>query len=51
MKVLFWDIDGTLLQAGKAGLFAFDEAVREIYGQTIDYASIKIGRASCRERV
>lgn len=41
MKVLFWDIDGTLLQAGKAGLFAFDEAVREIYGQTIDYASIK----------
>lgn len=41
MKVLFWDIDGTLLQAGKAGLYAFDEAVREIYGQTIDYASIK----------
>ncbi len=41
MKILFWDIDGTLLQAGKAGLYAFDEAVREIYGQTIDYKTIK----------
>lgn len=41
MKVLFWDIDGTLLQVGKAGLFAFDHAVREIYGQTIDYKLIK----------
>ena len=41
MKILFWDIDGTLLQAGKAGLYAFDEAVREIYGRTIDYKTIK----------
>ncbi len=41
MKVLFWDIDGTLLQAGRAGLYAFDEAVREMYGQTIDYGTIK----------
>lgn len=41
MKVLFWDIDGTLLQAGRAGLYAFDEAVREIYGRTIDYTAIK----------
>lgn len=41
MKVLFWDIDGTLLQAGKAGLYAFDQAVREIYGRTIDYTKIQ----------
>lgn len=41
MKVLFWDIDGTLLQVGKAGMYAFDHAVQEIYGQTIDYQLIK----------
>lgn len=41
MKVLFWDIDGTLLQVGKAGLYAFDQAVRELYGRTIDYRLIK----------
>lgn len=41
MKVLFWDIDGTLLQVGKAGLYAFDHAVQEIYQRTIDYRLIK----------
>ncbi|MBO5244703.1 MAG: HAD family hydrolase [Selenomonadales bacterium] len=41
MKVLFWDIDGTLLQAGHAGRYAFDQAVREIYGRTIDYRLIQ----------
>lgn len=41
MKILFWDIDGTLLQVGKAGLYAFDHAVQEIYGRTIDYRQIK----------
>lgn len=41
MKVLFWDIDGTLLQAGHAGRYAFDQAVREIYGRTIDYKLIQ----------
>lgn len=41
MKVLFWDIDGTLLQVGKAGRYAFDHAVQEIYGRRIDYSLIK----------
>ena len=29
MIVLFWDIDGTLLTTGKAGVPAWDTAVRE----------------------
>src|SRR5678810_226750 len=30
MIVLFWDIDGTLLTTGKAGVPAWEQAVREI---------------------
>ena len=30
--VLFWDLDGTLLLTGRAGLFAFEEAVEEVTG-------------------
>lgn len=41
MKILFWDIDGTLLQAGHAGRYAFDQSVREIYGRTLDYKMIQ----------
>ena len=33
MKVLFWDIDGTLLTTAKAGVFAWEDAVREIIGR------------------
>lgn len=40
MKVLFWDIDGTLLRTGKAGLYAFQEATRQILGQTADFGRI-----------
>jgi phosphoglycolate phosphatase len=29
---LFWDLDGTLLTTGRAGLFAFEEAVRDVCG-------------------
>ena len=30
MTVLFWDIDGTLLTTARAGVFAWEEAVREL---------------------
>jgi phosphoglycolate phosphatase len=32
--VLFWDLDGTLLMTGRAGLFAFEEALEEVTGVT-----------------
>jgi phosphoglycolate phosphatase len=36
MTVLFWDIDGTLLTTGKAGMFAWNDSVREITGKEFD---------------
>lgn len=30
--VLFWDIDGTLLTTGRAGVFALEDALRELHG-------------------
>jgi phosphoglycolate phosphatase len=32
--VLFWDIDGTLLTTGRAGVFALEQAAREVCGVT-----------------
>ncbi len=32
MVVLFWDLDGTLLMTGRAGLYAFEEALLEVTG-------------------
>lgn len=32
--VLFWDLDGTLLLTGRAGLYAFEEALEEVTGTT-----------------
>jgi phosphoglycolate phosphatase-like HAD superfamily hydrolase len=34
--VLFWDLDGTLLLTGRAGLFAFEEALEEVTGASSD---------------
>jgi phosphoglycolate phosphatase len=33
---LFWDLDGTLLSTGRAGLFAFEEALEEVTGTRPD---------------
>jgi len=41
MRILFWDIDGTLLKTGKAGLFAFEQAVQEIFNTSFDFTTIK----------
>ena len=36
MTVLFWDIDGTLLTTGRAGMIAWDQAVHEVTGREFD---------------
>jgi phosphoglycolate phosphatase-like HAD superfamily hydrolase len=40
-RVLFWDIDGTLLTTARAGVFALEEAAREVCGAEVDFASLK----------
>ena len=34
--VLFWDLDGTLLKTGRAGILAFEAAVKEVTGVEVD---------------
>ena len=62
MKYLMWDVDGTLVLTGGAGKDAMINVIKDYYfldafdftrslaGRT-DSDIIKIGRASCRERV
>lgn len=40
MNILFWDIDGTLMRTGKAGLYAFEQAVSEILDSKFDFSGI-----------
>jgi len=42
MTVLFWDIDGTLLTTGKAGVPAWEEAVREVVGHDFQLSSFRV---------
>jgi len=42
MTVLFWDIDGTLLTTARAGVFAWEEAVRELTGREFELVSMRI---------
>jgi phosphoglycolate phosphatase-like HAD superfamily hydrolase len=42
MMVLFWDIDGTLLTTGKAGVPAWEAAVREATGRDFQLSSIRV---------
>lgn len=46
MIVLFWDIDGTLITTGKAGVPAWEQAVRDTTGQPFDLSSIRIAGMS-----
>lgn len=41
MRVLFWDIDGTLLTTGRAGIFAWERAVADEFGCALDFSSVK----------
>jgi phosphoglycolate phosphatase-like HAD superfamily hydrolase len=36
MTVLFWDIDGTLITTRRAGMFAWNDSVRELTGRELD---------------
>jgi phosphoglycolate phosphatase-like HAD superfamily hydrolase len=36
VTVLFWDIDGTLLATGGAGMFAWNDSVKELTGRDFD---------------
>jgi phosphoglycolate phosphatase-like HAD superfamily hydrolase len=38
--VLCWDIDGTLLSTARAGIFAWEDATREIVDQTVDFSAL-----------
>ncbi len=38
--VLFWDLDGTLLLTGRAGLYAFEEALEEVTGASVSLAEV-----------
>ena len=38
--VLFWDIDGTLLTTGRAGVFALEQAARDVCGVEVDLQSM-----------
>jgi phosphoglycolate phosphatase len=42
MTVLFWDIDGTLLTTGKAGVPAWEAAVLEATGREFQLSSIRV---------
>jgi phosphoglycolate phosphatase-like HAD superfamily hydrolase len=42
MIVLFWDIDGTLLTTGKAGVPAWEEAVKEVVGHDFELSKFRI---------
>ena len=41
MIVVFWDIDGTLLTTGRAGIFAWEDACREVTGHALDFQALK----------
>lgn len=41
MTILFWDIDGTLLTTGRAGLLAWEDACREITGRPLDVETLR----------
>jgi phosphoglycolate phosphatase-like HAD superfamily hydrolase len=40
-RVLFWDIDGTLLTTKRAGVFALEQAARDVCGTSPDFAALE----------
>jgi phosphoglycolate phosphatase-like HAD superfamily hydrolase len=46
MVILFWDIDGTLITTGKAGVPAWEQAVRDVTGHEFSLSSIRIAGLS-----
>ena len=49
MKVLFWDIDGTLLTTKRAGVFALEAAAAEIIGTPLDLSELNTAGLTDRQ--
>lgn len=47
--VLLWDLDGTLITTGRAGIFAWEEAVTHIAGVEADFATLRSAGLTDRE--
>ena len=43
MDILFWDIDGTILNTGRAGLYAIEEAFASLKGSQVTIPTIAAG--------
>lgn len=43
MKLLYWDIDGTLLNTGRAGLYAIEEVFHDMQGKDVPVPPISAG--------
>jgi phosphoglycolate phosphatase-like HAD superfamily hydrolase len=41
--ILLWDIDGTLLTTGRAGIFAWEDAAAEVLGESVDFSKLATG--------
>ena len=42
MDIVFWDIDGTLVRTGRAGLFAFQSAIAEQVDVIVDAVRVAL---------
>jgi phosphoglycolate phosphatase len=40
-RILFWDIDGTLITTGRAGIIAWELAAEETFGQRPDFSQLR----------
>lgn len=48
MKILFWDIDGTLIKTARAGIHAFEHATYDLFKRSADFDKIPTsGRTDC----
>lgn len=48
LKILFWDIDGTLIRTSRAGLYAFQQATEELYAASPDFTKVtSAGMTDC----
>ena len=41
-KLILWDIDGTLIVSGRAGIFALGRAFKKLYGHEPDFAKMDV---------
>lgn len=41
MRYVFWDIDGTLLSTGRAGIVAWERAAQDVFGRPADFTQLR----------